>query len=202
MRAVRSKDCDVMSLVVVQAALWVANLVVLAGCAVSDFRDRIIPNGAVIFIAVAALALSLASRPGSAWSSLLIAVALLGGLLVVAHYELIGAGDAKLIAAATLLVPPGRVGFLLIVIALAGGLLSAAYLAATHLRARMQTVPARATPLQSLRVAGDRGRLRRAPRPRLDADNTVPYGVAVVAGVFFHAASEGYRCWFATSCSL
>jgi prepilin peptidase CpaA len=151
---------------------------------------------------VAAVALGLLLRPGSAWPSLLIAIALLGGLLAVAHYEFIGAGDAKLIAAVTLLVPPGRVGFLLIVIALAGGLLSAVYLAANHLRARMQTVPARATPLRSLQIAGDRGRLRRAPRPRSDADNTVPYGVAVVAGVFFHAASEGYRCWFATSCSL
>ena len=119
-----------MSLLLVRVTLWVAVLLVLVATAGIDLRRRIIPNELVALVAVGGVALNGLLRPGSILLSLLFCLVVLLALLVFAHFNVLGAGDAKLIAAATLLVPPERIGLLLLAIALAGGLLSGVYLVA------------------------------------------------------------------------
>ena len=187
-----------MSLLLIRTALWAAILLVLIASARIDLRERIIRNEAVIFVAVCGIALGLASRPGSAWVSLLVSVVLLCGLWILANYDYLGGGDAKLIAAVTLLVPPDRIGLLLIEIALAGGVVSGAYLAAAHARKRVRNavpVPV-ACPTRML------NRLLCSEFARITDENSVPYALAVLGGVGFYVVSELYRCLFGTFCSL
>ena len=105
--------------------------VVLAGClaalltaAVIDLKCRIVPNRLVIVIAGGGVALRLLSSPGLIWVSLLVAAAFFVVLGRLSHHDWIGGGDAKLIAAVTLLAPPAGIGKLLFDITLAGGLMS------------------------------------------------------------------------------
>jgi prepilin peptidase CpaA len=191
-----------MSSFLIHTALWGASLFVLAASARADLRERIVPNESVIVIAACGLALTLVSRPEAAWLSLSIAALLLLGLLTLAHYDLLGAGDAKLIAAVTFLVPPDRVGLLLVEIALAGGFLSAAYLAAHHALKRAQLAEVEAVPIKRTCAIGAFDRLLRIEQARIVSDNSVPYALAVLGGVSFYIASELYQCLFATSCSL
>jgi prepilin peptidase CpaA len=133
--------------------------VVLAWAAVSDVRDRRIPNRAVLII----LALFLPWAVVHPLSSDLWALAA-GAIGLAVTYGLyaagvLGAGDSKLFAAAALFA--GMSGLLLLALAtaLAGGLV-----AATSLVLR----PRRALAMFSLRGKGDFGR-------------GVPYGVAIAA---------------------
>lgn len=119
-----------MSIILVRCVLWTAILVLLCASARTDLADRIIPNRFVILIATAALLLSAMIRPELIWLNLLIAFIVFVLLGTLVHYGFLGAGDAKLITAVTLFVPPSHISQLLITISLAGGLLSAAYLAA------------------------------------------------------------------------
>jgi prepilin peptidase CpaA len=187
-----------MSLLFIRTALWAAILLVLIASARIDLRERIIPNEAVIFVAVCGIALGLASRPGSVWVSLPVSVVLFCGLWILANYDYLGGGDAKLVAAVTLLVPPDRIGLLLIEIALAGGVVSGAYLAAVHARKRVRNavpVPV-ACPTRML------NRLLCSEYARITEESSVPYALAVLGGVSFYVVSELYRCLFATFCSL
>lgn len=173
-----------MSLLLVRATVWAAVLVVMAAAAGSDFKRRIVPNEAVALVAVGGLVLSLLARPGSTFISLLLALTVMLTLLVVAHFNLLGAGDAKLIAAATLLVPPDRVAPLLLGIAVAGGVLSGIYLVAF-----------RAMKHGGRRATGFFAHVRHA-------DRSVPYAVAILGGVALYFASELYQCSSGISCSL
>ena len=73
--------------------------------------------------------MALRAGAGQLWIGLLAALCVFFVLGVLAHYNAIGGGDVKLIAATCLLVPPDRIPLLLIEIALAGGVLSCLYLA-------------------------------------------------------------------------
>jgi prepilin peptidase CpaA len=97
----------------------------------------------------------------------------------------IGGGDAKLIAAVTLLVPPGRVAALLLIIAIGGGILSGVYLVA-HAKARAVTPSQEESthPAAALHIAASR---------------SIPYGVAVFAGAVFVGLSEAARWLYAIS---
>ncbi|HXJ03221.1 MAG TPA: A24 family peptidase, partial [Micropepsaceae bacterium] len=121
----------------------------LVAACVSDVRERLIYNEIVIFVLGTGIALRLISTPHLIWASLLIAACLLVALGQLARFDIIGGGDAKLIAAAMLLLPPQRDAWLLAHIAAAGGALSCIYLAArTGLRRGILT-PARAQPNRS-----------------------------------------------------
>jgi prepilin peptidase CpaA len=128
-----------MSLLLARAVLWVAVLAVLIIAAGIDLRRRIIPNKLVALVAAGGVIVGVLSRPSSILPSLLFGLIVLLALLVCAHFDVLGAGDAKLIAAATLMVPPEHVALLLIAIAVAGGVLSGVYLAA--FRSLKATVP-------------------------------------------------------------
>lgn len=191
-----------MSLVLARAVLWAAVLAVLAVAAGIDLRRRIIPNETVALIAAGGVALSLLSRPGSTLFSLSIGVIVLLALLVVAHFNVLGAGDAKLIAATTLLVPPDRVALLLMAIALAGGLLSGVYLAAFHGLEHARAARRHGARSGSRHPAGSFAQLHRAGTARMRAGYSLPYALAVLGGVAFYLASELYQCSSGISCLL
>ena len=183
-----------MSLLLARAMLWMAVLLVLAAAAGIDLKRRIIPNESVLLVAAGGVALAALLRPGTMLIGLPLAFAVLLALLVAAHFNVLGAGDAKLIAAVTLLAPPDRVALLLMAIALSGGLVSGVYLVAFHLTKRTGIVGRYAT--------GSFANARRAGAARMRAGYSVPYAVAILAGVALYLASELYRCSSGISCSL
>jgi Flp pilus assembly protein protease CpaA len=149
-----------------------AGLVVAAA---TDLRTRIIPDGTVLWVlGMGALTRFLAdgrSMTGGAVSllvSLLVAAALFVPLAAMTHRGHIGGGDAKMIPAASLLVPAGNVFSLLLAVALAGGVLAGLYHVADFFRRCLAAPPGAQTPT--------------AP--------TLPYGVAILAGVAFTLARE------------
>jgi len=169
--------------------LWSASLIVLAVCAGTDLKDRLIPNELVIVIAAIGLAQGLVLRPEQIWFSLLGAFIVFCGLGLIAHCKIIGGGDLKLMSAVAFLVPPDRVGQLLIEIALAGGLLSCFYLAAHHALRRSlhasQTTPVEDPPLENSVV-----RMIKTERARIAAGDSLPYALAVLGGVSIYVAKE------------
>jgi prepilin peptidase CpaA len=160
--------------------LWGASLAALLLCVRTDVKDRIIPNEYVAIIAASGLALAAMAWPRQLWLSAIIALAVLIGLGFLCRLQLLGGGDAKLISAATLLTPPAAAGQLLVTIACAGGVLSCVYLAARWALRRTAYVqnapPARGGGLFAQECA------------RIVAGQPMPYGVAVVSGVFVHLA--------------
>jgi prepilin peptidase CpaA len=189
-----------MSLNIMHALPWLVSLVALFFCAVTDLKHRIIPNRRVVLIAACGLALGLALRPEQVWISLLAAAIILVGLGVLAHFGLIGGGDVKLISALTLLVPPEQIGSLLILIALAGGVLGCLYFAARY---GLQ----RAAALQDDRggtsqSASPLGLLVEHERARIASGEPMPYALAVFGGLISYIVRELPLCFSATSCSV
>ena len=190
-----------MCFLLARAILWAAVMLVLAAAAGIDLKRRIIPNESVALVAAGGVALSLLSRPGSTWLSLLFSLAVLLALLVAAHFDVLGGGDAKLIAAATLLVPPEGIVLLLGAIALAGGLLSGVYLVLHH--AMKGPRLAKRHVARGIRPStGAFATFRRNEHARMRAGRSVPYALAVLAGVAFYLGSEIYQCSSGTSCLL
>lgn len=108
--------------------LQVFALAILALAAAIDVKKRTIPNGLVLGIMATGLAIGLIDNgPGALLISVATAVALLVALATLARRDKIGGGDAKLIAATTLLVAPSQIFALITVIALAGGVLAILY---------------------------------------------------------------------------
>lgn len=189
-----------MSLYLIRIGLWAIAIVLLVAAARFDLRERIIPNRLVALIAATGLLLRLLSRPEWIWISLLAAVAVFVGLGFLAHFRLIGGGDVKLISAVMLLVPPERIGLLLLAISLVGGVISSGYLAAYYIFTRPQTHKMkRAT---AAAWFSKLPHLFQSERARVLTATSVPYGVAVLGGVAVVTVSEIIKCFSATSCSL
>ena len=188
-----------MSVFLIQAIPWGASLIALAASCSADLRARFIPDKFAVLIAVCGLALNLRSAQGQVWYSLLAAASVFLALGVLAHYGFIGGGDVKLIAASALLVPPNSVPLLLAEIALAGGVLSALYLATGFLLRRWP---------QLYRYAGKTGskspfnKWIRCEGLRIARGCPVPYALAVLGGVTMHIMRELPQCLNAISCSL
>lgn len=173
-----------MSIVLIRTVLWTIALCALVTASAVDVRRRIIPNQASAAVAATGFALCLIERPGTAWISLPIAATLVVALGSLSHFGLMGGGDVKLIAAVSLLVPPQGLGALLLEIALAGGVLSLAYIGLRRV------LGARPRPGPDGVRAGPLGRLLRAERTRILTSRSVPYGLAILAGVLVHVLSE------------
>jgi prepilin peptidase CpaA len=182
------------------AILWTATLIALAVGVVTDLKDRIVPNELVLLVAVCGVALTLLSRPDLIWLNILLAIVVLFGFGIFAHYRMIGWGDVKLIGAVALLVRPDRFGLVLIEIAVAGGLLSGIYLAAYHTLRQPGVFQTRSAAIT--RPSGAVDRFLRNERARILAADSVPYALAIFAGVGFYVAVEFHRCYVATSCLL
>jgi hypothetical protein len=104
-----------------------------------------------------------------------------------------------LIATVTLLAPPERVAALVLAIALAGSLLGLIYLA-LHLSLKRMRSPDGSH--RTARATSGFGRWLRNERARIIGGQSMPYGVAIVAGTAGYFASELHQCLSAISCSL
>jgi prepilin peptidase CpaA len=129
--------------------------------------------------------------------SLLSAVLVFLPMSFLAARKIVGGGDAKMMTAVTFLFPPERVALVVLIIALAGGILGLAYLAAGY--AFKAWGRARAPGL------ADPGFLR-AEAARALAGAPLPFAFAIFAGVACTVFLELFSCFSATSystfCSL
>lgn len=180
--------------------LWLAVLATMFAAAVSDLKTRRIPNGLVLAVLALAMMLQLLSGRGTLWLSLLVAAAVFVVGAFLAHANVVGGGDIKLISAVTVLVPPPVVPALLICIALAGGVLSLFYLGATQLARRNGGAALAAG--EPLPGASEFDHLVRIEVGRMLANEPMPYGVAIFGGVVSLILIGVIRCISATSCSL
>lgn len=199
-----------MSLYLIRIGLWGIAIALLVAATRFDLRERIIPNWLVALIGASGLLLGLVTRQEWIWISLLAAVAVFVGLGFLAHFRLIGGGDVKLISAVTLLVPPERIGLLLLAISLVGGVISSCYLAAFYVftRPHMRNPHLHNPHTHKMRRATTAYRFSKLPhlfqseRTRILKATSVPYGAAVLGGVAIVTVSEIIKCFSATSCSL
>jgi prepilin peptidase CpaA len=105
--------------------------VALVAAVVTDWRSRIIPNR--LNAAIALLAIPYWWASGTAlWPDVAVQVAMAAGLFAVFALAFrlggMGGGDVKLIAALALWLPPGATLRLLVIMSIAGGLLTLAML--------------------------------------------------------------------------
>jgi prepilin peptidase CpaA len=178
--------------------IWGVTLLALTASAAADLRARLIPNRFSILIALCGLTLQFRLAPAQVWISLLAATTVFGALGVLAHFNVLGGGDVKLISAAALLVAPDRIPFLLAEIALAGGLLSAFYLAAGLVLRRWPQLYRQ----PSRNLSGGLGKWLKREGLRAARGYPVPYALAVFCGVTFHIIGEFPSCLDAISCSF
>jgi prepilin peptidase CpaA len=181
------------------ALLWVAAIAALLASVWQDLRARIIPNRLVGLVAVCGLGLSVLLRLDQLWISLLAASFLLLGLGMLARLHVLGGGDVKLLSAASLLVPPAQSPALIVYTAVAGGVLSAAYLTA-------RLIVRRRGAADSMTAGGGMsgGRLTwfAHEQARIAADCPVPYALAIAGGMVAVLAGEVQRCLYANLCSF
>jgi prepilin peptidase CpaA len=173
------------------AIAWFLACIILACLVVAiatDLARRIIPNSLVLIVLGCGLALRLACGPWPLFASFLSASAVFAGLGLLAAYDLLGWGDAKLITAVTFIVPVDRVAPLLLAIALAGGLLSCVYLAVRFALRRVAPIP-RLPEVASSRT-WDPWRLARREGARILTNEPMPYAVAIFGGVAFGLATR------------
>lgn len=179
--------------------LLLVGLAALAAAAMTDLRRRIVPNRLVLVVAVCGAGLRLVSDdPGMIGLALVAALGVLVLLGLLAHRGLIGGGDVKLIAAATLLFPLSDILMLLLSIAIAGGLIGLAYQA---MRVTMTGRSKRRVRLVDVDAPTEVEGLLGNERTRIAAGE-LPYALAVLAGVIFLVLSETIQCSSATSCLL
>jgi len=127
--------------------------------AVKDARSLLIPNAISLFLLVLFFLFVLASPRPVDWTGHVVVFLLTGAFGFLAFLvKWIGAGDAKLLAAASLWAGTGLIDMFLFVTALAGGVEALVILAAAHAKNRK---------------AAEKTRLSKLP---------VPYGVAIAAG--------------------
>lgn len=169
-------------------ALWgVAFSAVIVGVA-RDLRDRIIPNALVLIVGAAGIAMHLFDQGWNVWYGLAATTAVYLGGAALSYWGYIGGGDAKLIVASTLLVPPEDVARLLLSIALAGGVLSCFYLAAKPLLARGKL--ARIEDGTGMTTGAPISNLMRSEANRILAGEPMPYALAIFGGLAFHFLVE------------
>jgi prepilin peptidase CpaA len=121
------------------AALYLAGLGLAA---VWDIATRSIPNILVAAVAAAAFALLFLTAPKTLPSHAAVALAVLAGGALLFGLRLWGAGDAKLLAAAAVLIGSRGLPLLILATALAGGVLAVLLLVARLLfRRRKAALP-------------------------------------------------------------
>jgi prepilin peptidase CpaA len=131
--------------------------ILLVIASVSDIRHRRIPNWSVLAIGALFVPWAFFVSPASALSSLGAALVALAIGLILYAFRVVGAGDSKLLAVVALFAGMDHLLQLLVLIALAGGVIALISLAAR---------PTRAMVMLHMRGKGDFGR-------------GIPYGVAI-----------------------
>lgn len=152
-----------------------AGLLGLVMATFTDLKSRLIPNTLVFGVLAAGGLARVVSDGALSWISLGVALAIFVPLALLAHRDMIGGGDAKMIAAATFLVEPAHVPQLLAAIILSGGVLSVGFWLARKVRASGQGPAASGTDAST--AAPPIGSTPSADHEQL------PYAVAILAGV-------------------
>jgi prepilin peptidase CpaA len=164
----------------VHALLLSIGLMALIVAAAVDVKLRLIPNPVVLAIACCGLGLRMLNGLGGALESLAIAVVVFIPLGLLAGRKLLGGGDAKMMAAVTLLVAPTSIPRVFLTIALVGGALALVYVASGYRTAHARTAS--------------------APTGSTSAPNSLPYGVAIAVGVAIVLLRGGFGCSSGTFC--
>jgi prepilin peptidase CpaA len=144
--------------IVACAVLYLAGLVLAAGW---DLVTRTIPNILAVQVAAAASGMLLVAAPHNLFANAVVALAVLAGGALLFALKLWGAGDAKLLAAAALLLGAKGLPLLILNTALVGGVLAALWLAGRALPWRDKFSP------------------------------QLPYGVAIACGAIIAFARAG-----------
>jgi prepilin peptidase CpaA len=186
-----------MSFVIIPKILWMISLAALLLSAVTDLKERIIPNELVIVIALSGLLLCLTMRPGQICISLVTAALVFLAMGVLCRYQALAGGDVKLMAAVTLLVPPGGVGELMAGIALAGGLLSCLYICASYMVRNACSASGNRPPDNAVSSVGEWARVESI---RIASRKQVPYAVAILGGVIWYVTRENPTCYSEMPC--
>lgn len=155
------------------AGVPVVSIGLVLAASAHDIVARTIPNGLVLAVAlIGGLAALLGGYfPGSALAAFIVF-----GLSVLCWRRgWMGGGDAKLLGAAALGMPPVLVPSFIAAVALAGGVLALLYLAARPLL----PAPSHSRPGSLWR------RILRAERWRIRRGCPLPYACAIAAGVVF-----------------
>jgi prepilin peptidase CpaA len=145
----------------------------LLAASLHDIAARTIPNALCLGIALVGVLVRLLAGdllPGLLAASLVFLLATLAW-----RFRVMGGGDVKLLAACALLPPPATVPAMIAAVALAGGLLSLAYLALRPLL----PAPAASRPASLPR------RALRAEAWRIRRGGPLPYAVAIALGAIF-----------------
>jgi prepilin peptidase CpaA len=165
------------SIVLVEPYLAVIAAILLGIASLNDVATRTIPDLAPVGLAVIGIAVRLAD--GSAVTALCssTAVFLLGVLCW--RFGALGGGDVKLLTACAWLVSPALVPNLLLLTALAGGVLACAYLALSWMAQTPPTAPSVG------RTRSLAKRVWRAERWRIRRRAALPYGCAIAVATLF-----------------
>ncbi|MFC3069381.1 A24 family peptidase [Phenylobacterium soli] len=154
-----------------------AGLLGLVAATFTDLKSRLIPNPLVLGVLAAGFAARIVTDGALSWISLGVALAIFVPLALMAQRDVIGGGDAKMIAAATFLVEPAHVLQLLAAIILSGGVLAAGFWLAR--KARLASTGRKPAPAGS-GLAPEPASTGSTP----SADHEqLPYAVAILAGV-------------------
>jgi prepilin peptidase CpaA len=167
----------------VEVVLWIIAMVALSAASLRDLRDRLIPNELVLVVLSAAIGIRIENGLTAAGASVLATVIVAVIAYFLATREYIGWGDAKMIAAVSLLVPVRAVIPLVFDIVIAGGVLSCVYIiawigAGNRASVRLPT-PASDTNLRRV------DRLVRSEMERIAAHEPMPYALAILGGLSF-----------------
>ncbi len=173
------------------AALTAASVVLLLAASATDLAFRRVPNMVSALLTISGLILRAVS--GSLASGLLAALAVFAMAAFCWRRGWLGGGDVKLLAAATLSLPPLLTPSFLLAVALAGGVLALLYLALSLLlrgssaggrEAGLSALPSEALPGRAGMVRFFQ-RLLRIERWRIRQRGSLPYAAAIAAGAFF-----------------
>lgn len=176
---------------VAAASLTAASVVLLLAATATDIAFRRVPNMVSAMLMVSGLVLR--AGAGSLLSGLVAALAVFAMAALCWRRGWIGGGDVKLLAAATLSLPPLLTPAFLLAVALAGGVLALLYLALSMLL-RRGGAGRRASEFSALPPEGlrrGRGmmrffqRLLRIERWRIRQRGSLPYAAAIAAGALF-----------------
>ena len=153
-----------------------AGVGLLVFAALHDIAARTIPN--IVCASLALIGLLLRVADGQLVPALLLGAVIFCVCTACWLRGWMGGGDVKLFTAASLFVPPGTVGQMVVATAMAGGLVSVLYLIA---RFGARRVALRRGPAPS----GFLSRVLRAEHWRLLRGSPLPYGSAIAAGTLF-----------------
>jgi prepilin peptidase CpaA len=148
----------------------IAGLALLAVAGLHDCAVRTVPNLLCLVLLVFGVALRLIG--GDILHGLLAGAVVFAFCAILWRFGWLGGGDVKLLAAASVFVPPGLVPAMVLYTSLAGGVLAVLYLIA----GRLVPPPAPARPRTLI------SRVARCEQWRLRRRGPLPYAAAIAAG--------------------